>query len=178
MTCCERHALRFYRRTCVPVTLLTGEVTFRLSDIHTFPWNSHPRQEHFDQYRQRFASGTRALIGMDGDRVAFTAWVETRCLRIDELRWTWQLASPDAVVFDVITEEAYRGHGLYPDALRRLSGLLAEEGFRSLWIYAEENNAASLRGIEKAMFEYHGSIRSTTMLGVTWRKGRIEGVNA
>ncbi len=177
MRICERHHLRFYRRTCVPVTLLTGDIDFRLVNVHDFPWGAHPMQEFLDQYRQRFASGTRAWIGMDDDRVAFSSWVEEHRLYIDELHSTWKLAPPDAVVYDVVTMPEYRGRGIYPDALRRLCGRLAEEGLRHLWIYAEEKNESSLRGIAKADFEYHGSIRSSAMFGVKRRRGNISGVN-
>ena len=177
MSLFERHHLRFYRRTCAPVTLLTGDIGFHLVGAHDFPWAAHPMQEFLDQYRQRFASGVRAWIGMDGDRVAFSSWVEERRLHVDELHFTWNLAPPDAVVYDVVTTPEYRGRGIYPDALRRLSGRLAEEGLRHLWIYAEEGNESSLRGIAKADFEFRGSIRSSSVMGMTRRSGKVAGVN-
>ena len=55
---------------------------------------------------------------------------------------------------------------------------IAEEGLRHLWIYAEEGNESSLRGIAKADFEFHGMIRSSTIIGMTRRSGKVAGVNA
>lgn len=174
----DRHHLRFYRRTCAPVTLLTGDIDFHLVNAHDFPWGVHPLQEFLDQYRRRFASGVRAWIGMDDDRVVFSSWVEEHRLHLDEIHYTWKLSPPDAVVFDVVTMPEYRGRGIFPDALRRLCGRLAEEGLRHLWIYAEEENESSLRGIARADFEYHGRIRSSTLFGMTRRRGKVAGVNA
>lgn len=170
--------LRFYRRICAPVVLLSGQVAYELVDGDGFPWQSHPSSQHFTIYRERLRDGGRALIGRIGDEIVFTAWLAMHRLRIDEIAWTWTLAEPDAVAYDVVTENAWRGRGIYPEALRLLSGLLAETGTRYLWIYAEEKNTASIRGIVKAQFEYRGSIEARHLSGVTLRSGRVEGVNA
>lgn len=172
------HRLRFYRRICAPVVLLSGEVSYELVDADRFPWQRHPSSQHFTVYRERLRDGGVALIGRVGEEIVFTAWVAKHRLRIDEIAWTWTLAEPDAVAYDVVTEPAWRGRGIYPEALRLLSGLLAESGTRHLWIYAEEENAASIRGIVKAQFEYRGSIEARRLAGAVLRSGRVEGVNA
>lgn len=172
------HRLRFYRRICAPVVLLSGEVSYELVDDDGFPWQHHPSTQHFAVYRERLRDGGKALIGRIGGEIVFTAWVAKGELRIDEIAWTWTLAEPDAVVYDVITESAWRGRGIYPEALRLLSGLLAETGTRYLWIYVEEENAASIRGIVKAQFEYRGIVEARHLASATLRSGRVEGVNA
>jgi hypothetical protein len=134
--------------------------------------------EHSSVYRQRFAEGGQALIGSNGSEIVFSAWVQRKNLCIDELAWRWSIPESDAVVFDVVTMDGWRGRGIYPEALRRLGGLLAEQGVHHLWIYAEEENGASLRGIEKAQFEYHGTIEACRIAGLTLRRGKVEGVNA
>lgn len=171
-------SLRFYRRSCLPVVLLTGEVEYRIVGREDFPWGSHPLQEFLDQYRARFDEGARALIGVEGDTVLFSAWIASTRLRIDELGFLWRLPEGAAAVYDCVTRPEARGRGVYPEALRRLSGLLAEEGTRHLWIYAAPENAASIRGIEKAGFEYHGSIAMRRVLGWTRLRGAVAGVNA
>lgn len=177
MSLLKQHTLRFFRQTCFPVTLLTGEIAFTLCDAEDFPWDAHPLQEFHEQYRTRFAEDTRAFVGRSCDTVVFSCWVQQHRLSIDELRWEWQLGSAEAVAFDVVTMPEWRGKGIYPDALRRLCGVLAEEGVRHLWIYAEEDNAASLRGIRKAGFEEHGVISATHLAGLTRRSGVVKGVN-
>ena len=169
--------LRFYRRNIIPVVLLNGDVTYRLADAASFPWDRHPGHAHAAAYRKRFEEGGRALIGTVDGELVFTAWIARHRLRVDELAWTWRIAPADAVVYDVVTTEAWRGRGIYPEALRRLAGLLAEEGLRFLWIYAERTNAASIRGIEKAQFAYRGDIACLHLAGVALRRGRVERVN-
>jgi RimJ/RimL family protein N-acetyltransferase len=160
------------------VVLLSGEVSYELVDADGFPWQRHPSSQHFTVYNERLRDGGEALIGRVGEEIVFTAWVVKHRLRIDEIAWTWTLAEPDAVAYDVITEPAWRGRGIYPEALRLLSGLLAETGTRYLWIYAEEENTASIRGIVKAQFEYRGCIEARRLMGAVMRSGRVEGVNA
>lgn len=172
------HTLRFYRRSCHPVVLLTGDVSYHLVDAAEFPWETHPLKEFTGQYRARFSEDARALIGTQDGRIVFSAWIASARLHIDELRFTWDIPDGDAVAYDCVTMPEARGRGIYPEALRRLSGMLAEEGIRHLWIYAEADNAASLRGIEKADFEYHGSIRARILPGWTRRSGTVKGVNA
>lgn len=173
-----RHRLRFYRRRCVPVRVLSGAFDFRLCDTEEFPWEAHPMTAHHPVYRERFVAGGRALIGSSDGDLVFTAWLQQHALHVDELGWTWRLRDTDSVVYDVVTFDAWRGRGIYPRALRELSGMLADAGVVHLWIYAEADNASSLRGIEKADFEFRGTIIARTIAGFTWRRGRVEGVNA
>ncbi len=177
MTIYAHHRLRFFRRSCEPVVVLTGEIEYRLVGSDDFPWDTHPMTEHAAVYRQRFAEGGEALIGSTSGEIVFSAWVQRMAVRIDEIAWLWRLPDLSATVYDVATMPAWRGRGVYPEALRRCSGLLADEGVRYLWIYAEEDNAASLRGIEKALFEYRGSVEAHRLFGYAFRRGVVEGVN-
>jgi hypothetical protein len=174
----EHHDLRFYRLDCIPVCMPRGGVDYRLAEAGTFPWETHPLSKYAAAYRERFRCGSNAVIGSIGDEVVFSAWVESRRLRIDELAWTWRLAEYDAVVYDVTTMESWRGRGIYSEALRWLGGQLAAQGIRHLWIYSEGNNTPSLHGIAKAEFEYRGHIEARTVFGLTFRSGSVEGVNA
>jgi len=178
MSLLNRHALRFFRQTCFPVTLLTGDIEFSFHDADSFPWDTHPLHQFHAQYRARFSEGSRAFLGRSGAAIVFSSWVEQGRLAIDELRWEWKLTAGDAVAYDVVTMPDWRGKGIYPAALRRLSGLLAEEGVRHLWIYSEEENDASIRGIRKAGFEDHGVINAVHVAGLTRRSGVVKGVNA
>jgi RimJ/RimL family protein N-acetyltransferase len=172
------HTLRFYRRGCHPVVLLTGDVSWHTVCAADFPWETHPLKEFTGQYRARLADGARALIGTQSGGIVFSAWIASARLHIDELRFTWTIPDGDAVVYDCVTMPDARGRGIYPEALRRLSGMLAEEGVRHLWIYADADNAASLRGIKKADFEYRGSITARIFPGWTCSSGTVKGVNA
>lgn len=178
MNVCVRRRLRFYRRVCGSGARATGALVYALVGAQDFPWTRHPAASLFETYRERFRDGHRAYIGDAGGEIAFTAWVAEKSLRVDECAWRWTIAATDAVVYDCVTAEQWRGRGIYPEALRELAQLLAADGRRHLWIYADAMNAASLRGIEKAEFEFRGEIASCTFLGWTMRRGRVDGVNA
>ncbi len=178
MTLYARHRLRFYRKHCVPEKILSHAIRFHLVGAEQFPWESVTTPQFLAVYRERLAAGGQALLGRSDDTLVFTAWVQWHALRVDELALTWELQDSDAVVYDVVTVEAWRGRGIYPEGLRQLSVMLAERGMRSLWIYAETDNASSLRGIEKADFEFQGQISACTIAGTTIRRGKVKGVNA
>jgi RimJ/RimL family protein N-acetyltransferase len=170
--------LRFYSRLCTQEVKTSGEIEYCLMSAEQFPWDTQPMPEHASVFRRRFTEGGEVLTGSNGDEIVFTAWIQRGKIRIDELALQWIIPANDAVVYDVVTQAEWRGRGIYPEALRRLSGLLAEQGINQLWIYAEEENTASMRGIEKARFEYRGTLEARRIAGLVLRRGRVEGVNA
>lgn len=170
----ERHSMDFYRSDCRMREAQSDNVRYTLISAEDFPWNRHPAAHHFATYRTRFQDGGRAMIGEIGGTVVFTAWLACRALRIDELRCTWQLPDGCAVVYDVVTEPAWRGRGIYPEALGRIGTALAKEGKRHFWIYAEADNASSRRGIIKAGFEKVGRIDACIVAGIAFRCGDLD----
>ncbi|MBR9975067.1 MAG: hypothetical protein KFF77_05765 [Bacteroidetes bacterium] len=170
----ERHSLDFYRSDCRMREAQSDDVRYSLIRADDFPWNRHPATHHFATYRKRFQDGGRAMIGEIGGTVVFTAWLACSALRIDELRCTWRLPDGCAVVYDVVTESAWRGRGIYPEALRRIGTALAKEGKRHFWIYAEADNASSRSGIKKAGFEQAGRVNACIVVGVAFRSGDLD----
>jgi CelD/BcsL family acetyltransferase involved in cellulose biosynthesis len=81
---------------------------------------------------------------------------------------------PDAaMIFDCWTPSADRGRGHYAAAIRLAADKLRSEG-RAAWIFSGATNAASLRGVLKAGFQYRYSLIRRTRLGrsvVTRREG-------
>lgn len=174
MNLIERHTLCFYRRDCTHGEVLSNDVRYVLVGADGFPWNDHPASQHRATYRARFREGGRAMIGTIDDAVVFTAWLADRALRVDELRCTWRPPPGSIVVYDVVTEPAWRGRGIYPEALRRVGVALAEEGMQHLWIYAEAGNTASRGGIVKAGFGQVGCVDATILLGVAITRGDFD----
>jgi GNAT superfamily N-acetyltransferase len=173
----QSNRILFFRRDCVPVTVMTGETDFRLVGGNEFPWETHPLRQHDATYRRRFVTGGRALVGYRDSDIVITAWLANGTLRIDELAFDWHLPDAALAVYDVVTMPAWRGQGIYTAALRHLSSLLADNA-RELWIYADQRNTASLRGIRRAQFSTAGIITVRRVAGITIRSGRIQGVNA
>ncbi|MBR9978424.1 MAG: GNAT family N-acetyltransferase [Bacteroidetes bacterium] len=173
----RRTSLLFFRHDCVPVTVTTGEIVYRLVGEAEFPWEAHSFQRHRATYRRRFAEGGTAFIGYKDTEIVIHAWLVAGMLRIDELAMDWRIPEQVVAVYDVVTIPAWRGQGIYTEALRRLPGLL-EGDVRYLWIYADKENTASLRGIRKAQYSPIGMITARRFAGMTFRSGIVQGVNA
>ena len=178
MRCCSHRRVRFYRGDCTPEDPHAEDRSYALVMEHDFPWTILPATPHCGTYRDRFRRGHRALVGRADGAIVFTAWIARESLRVDECAWTWDVDEADAVVYDCVTAEAWRGRGIYPEALRALRGLLARDGIRHLWIYADAKNGSSLRGIDKARFVFRGEIVAWTICGMTRRWGSVDGARA
>src|SRR5262249_38635670 len=56
----------------------------------------------------------------------------------------------EAYVGNCVTAPQYRGTGIYPAGLLALARALSAEGRRWLYLFVEDENLASIRGVEKA----------------------------
>lgn len=132
---------------------------------------------HAAVYEQRLASGHVALVLMHADAMMHVSWIARGALRVDELGCTLRLPAGTVCIYDVVTADAWRGRGVYPAVLGWLRRH-AHEAFDAgrIWIYCEEENASSRRGIEKAGYEHAGR-RRALVLARRWRWswGRIDG---
>ena len=84
------------------------------------------------------------------------------------------MAGKDREIGPCWTHPGFRGRGLYSRVLRRIAGDLGQ-GDGRLFVFAEEKNAASLKGIAKAGFSYFGAGIKSSPWGiyrVTSRSGR------
>jgi GNAT superfamily N-acetyltransferase len=169
------HHLRFFSAAASGAAV-ADRGAFRLLSAHA---QMPPLPQDVLQFRDihalRFAEGHTAVIGERGAAVAFIAWLAAGRLRIDELALTWRIPPKHAVVYDVYTTPEHRGQGVYTDALAWIRAKLAEENIVRCWIYAEQSNRASIRGISKAGFAYAGSVRSLRFGKRAFRVGRVAG---
>ncbi|MGI8497952.1 MAG: GNAT family N-acetyltransferase [Gemmatimonadaceae bacterium] len=98
----------------------------------------------------RFMDGYRLFALKAAERMVSFAWVG---LRPDQ--WVSEVdvvlaASPISLwIIDCVTPREHRGHGYYP---RLLQHIVRDADGRRTFIYCDENNKASRRGIEKAGF--------------------------
>ncbi len=128
-------------------------LSFHVSlDEADVPFHALPCPQFEAVYRDRLRSGHELLVGALHGEVVFSAWLVDTVLRVDELHWYWHVQRDDVVIYDVITAPRARGKGIYPAALRFVRALAADRGLRRCWIYAEQGNTASRRGIQKAGF--------------------------
>jgi ribosomal protein S18 acetylase RimI-like enzyme len=104
------------------------------------------------EIRARLAAGRRAYVVEAPAEVVSYGWASLEDEQIAEIEGTIRVRPGEAYVWDCATVPEWRGRGLYPALLRGIARDLAVEGFERLWIAARAENAASLRGFEKAGF--------------------------
>lgn len=135
------------------------------------------QSRHAGVYAQRLAAGHVAVLLLCDDDVMHVSWIARTSLRVDELGCTLRLPADAVCVYDVVTTDAWRGRGVYPAVL----GWIRRHGREqfsagSIWIYCEQENVPSLRGIEKAGYEPVGRRRAVVLAGRwRWSWGRING---
>jgi len=125
--------------------------------------------------RARLAAGGIACCAWSGDTLLHVSWAARRSpAGIDPLERYVDL-SRCAYIGDCWTAPEARGLGLYPEALRRLLELLADEGQHRTVLTVEKSNEASLRGVAKASFCQVGVGARVSVLGRSWWKGSAIG---
>jgi len=110
------------------------------------------------------------LLQDESGRPIHFLWIDNYDgFRLAEIEHNIEPASPDAahnpaMIFDCWTPTADRGRGHYATALRIAAAQLRREG-RAAWIFSGATNAASLRGVLKAGFQYRYSFIRRRRLG-------------
>lgn len=125
-------------------------------------------KEQHTLYESRFRAGDQLCLTKYQGRVAHVSWFGVRD-RIDadyELGpdKPWSLKQRSGLIYDCWTEPGHRGLGLYPSTLNTLKDKLLDQT-PEVWIYCRAENTASRRGIEKAGFQFRGSLASLKIFG-------------
>lgn len=109
-----------------------------------------------EDYRNRFNQNHVLCFWKEDDRVICYGWLNPDKRHfLGELALDMDLENRVEVLYDFFTNETYRGKGLYPSLLQKMS----LRNTKPKLIYAFSNNFSSIRGIEKAGFVLLGKIR-------------------
>ena len=109
------------------------------------------------EVRHRLANDNRAFIAYLNNQPAAFGWMAVDAARIGELKHNLILPEGHRYLWNFRTFEAFRGQGVYPTLLQ----FILQQGDRKanrFWIIHAPENAASLKGIRKAGFEYVGKL--------------------
>jgi len=95
--------------------------------------------------------------------------------RIGHISWLYYHNDPNRIlrlgnreceVKFCLTFPSFRGKGLYPAALQAAQRYLKGQGYLRCFVCAKDDNASSIRGIEKAGFRRAGVVRVRKAFGV------------
>jgi len=96
-----------------------------------------------------------------GGELAHYSWVQRGGDHvIDPAGVTVAVDDGDVWIYNCRTGDAFRGKGLYPRTLARILDDAFAAGAQRAWIYNEESNAASERGIVRAGFQQCAILRA------------------
>jgi GNAT superfamily N-acetyltransferase len=103
-----------------------------------------------DETRERFEKGAILWVLKLKDEIAGFGWaIRGKMVSTYYL----PLAPNDAVLFDFLTFEEYRGHGLYALLCEKIMRELKLEGVVRAYGMTDEWNTSSIRGLEKTFFK-------------------------
>lgn len=106
---------------------------------------------------KRLANDNLAFVGWINNQPAAFGWMARDNAKIGELNHEFILPTGNRYLWNFRTLEAYRGLGIYPALLQYILQHGDKDAKRFWIIHAPENNA-SLKGIQKAGFEYVGKL--------------------
>lgn len=121
-----------------------------------------------EQYRRRFEEGHLLFLARTGGRTVHSIWVARNKLAVDEIQRSLALKETSCCMYNAETMSEFRGRGIYPAVLSRISHWWREQGGDRLYIYTEPGNTTSARGIEKAGMERIGEMSCLRLPG-GWR---------
>jgi RimJ/RimL family protein N-acetyltransferase len=120
------------------------------------------RDEYLQHVDERRRTGAHHLYSLVEDGVlVHYGWITSRQERAPDAAIGLLFVPPpeSAALWDYYTHPSARGRGLYTDSLRQcLHDAVEIDGARQVYIYVYADNAISRRAIEKAGFEYQGSL--------------------
>jgi RimJ/RimL family protein N-acetyltransferase len=123
------------------------------SQFRPVPWEF--QCHHYDRVKDFF-------IVYDNDGIQHISWIYYK----GDPNRILSLGTQDAEIKYSLTLPPFRGRGLYPKALKAVVRYLAQQGLHRVFISVQEDNQASIRGIEKAGFKLVGEIRLRKLAGL------------
>jgi RimJ/RimL family protein N-acetyltransferase len=110
-----------------------------------------------EEVTKRLANDNMAFVAYMNNQPAAFGWMARDKAKIGELNHEFILPTGNRYLWNFRTLEAFRGQGIYPALLQYIiqnGGI----GTNRFWIIHAPENTASLKGIQKAGFEYVGTL--------------------
>jgi ribosomal protein S18 acetylase RimI-like enzyme len=105
-----------------------------------------------EEVLRRLGAGKQCFAGIVDGKIATYGWVTFDKELIGELRLHIQLSQGEAYIWDCATVPEYRGLRLYPALLWYIIEDLWSQGFKRVWIGADNDNVPSQVGMRLCGF--------------------------
>lgn len=84
------------------------------------------------------------------------------------LLYNFNFSKPYVIIGDCLTDDRYRGRGIYPQVIRYLAEIYSKEN--QVYILVSPDNLSSIKGIEKAGFRFMADLQGIRILFFYIRK--------
>lgn len=119
-----------------------------------------------DEMKARLERGDQCFAARVEGQIAHYSWAQFSGWHpINAVGQRVEVQPGNVWVYHCRTAEWARGRGIYPFVLTRILNESTSRNCRAAWIYAEMDNAASIRGIEKAGFSIYKKLLALNLFG-------------
>jgi ribosomal protein S18 acetylase RimI-like enzyme len=141
-------------------------VIYRRLDLAA--WGTQLYSSHIpDRYLfpARLERGEHFWTAQSQDKIVAYCWATREPVEIGEVHRVISPRDDEVYLYDAFTFAEYRGQNLYPALLRRILEHSRQAGFRRALIFVMSDNAASIRGVQKAGFQEFQRVTYCNILG-------------
>jgi RimJ/RimL family protein N-acetyltransferase len=131
--------------------------------VFSFPDGGTPSEENLD-WKIEYDQATQEYRIMDQDILVH----RSRVFHSSRLLRNFHFEKPLITIGDCFTDDRYRGKGIYPYVLRKIAKQYAHT--TQVFILVAPDNIPSIKGIEKAGFQFTARLRSFRFLVFYFRK--------
>jgi hypothetical protein len=113
----------------------------------------------------RLGFGHRVVLGLHGETIVFTMWVNPRCLNVPGLMKR-ALGAHQWFIYKAFTSPEHRGKKLYEGGMRFVLSEMRRAGLTELVGYAHVKKAVSRKGLAALEFGSAGTVRQVRAPGL------------
>lgn len=140
-------------------------------DYHVLDADAWRQQRHTDHmtdrrlFQARLERGEQFWTAQLDDKIVAYCWATDAPVEIGEVRRVVRPRKGEIYLYDAFTFPQYRGQNLYPALLHRILAQSGQQGVPRALIFVMDDNAASIRGVQKAGFREFQRITYCNFLG-------------
>lgn len=131
-------------------------------------WRAQRHTEHMTErrlFQSRLERGEQFWTAQLDDKIIAYCWATGAPVEIGEVRRVVAPRRGEVYLYDAFTFPAYRGQNLYPAILNRILTHSRQQNLQRALIFVLDDNAASIRGVQKAGFREFQRVTYRNLLG-------------